>query len=329
MPHPRRATYEPAAHNITDPTPGALVRVTAVTEPALETINPTSALPLSAAGVLSCLGQIPVEQFLQQFWQQRPLLIRNAFPNFTSPITPDELAAMAGATEAARLVLEKDGRTPWEVQHGPLSGRDFAALPDSDWSLLVNDTEQLRPDLQRIIAPFRFIPDWRIDDLMISYAVNGGSVGPHVDAYDVFLLQGAGQRRWQISTQPTEADNYLADIDLRVLAHFSPEQEWLLEPGDMLYLPPGVAHHGVAVGECMTYSIGFRAPSQADLLEDLLGELLDNPVLQQRFTDPRRPQAADPSQLSGQDLDQLTDFVMAALPDRAAVKTWLTQSYGR
>lgn len=306
-----------------------------MTQPAIETIN-ISSLPNPQTkthgireGMLSHLGQIPTEHFLRDYWQQHPLLIRNAFPNFTSPVTPNDLAAMACDTDAARLVLEKGGRIPWEVQHGPLLERNLTDLPESHWSLLVNDTEQLEPDLQQIIEPFRFIPDWRIDDLMISYAVDGGSVGPHVDAYDVFLLQGSGQRRWQISTQLVDEDNFIPDIDLRVLADFTPEHEWVLNPGDMLYLPPDVAHHGVALGECMTYSIGFRAPSQADLLEDLLGELLDAPALQQRFTDPGRTLQDDPTQLSPQDLEQLTDFVMQVLPDRAAVTTWLKQNLYR
>ncbi|MGB0845159.1 MAG: cupin domain-containing protein [Thiolinea sp.] len=298
-----------------------------MTRPVCETHDTSPSLSLSSAGLLTCLGEISVEQFLEGYWQQQPLLVRNAFPGFITPVTPDELVSMACDTDASRLVLEQGGQEPWEVRHGPLLERDFTELPDSHWSLLVNDTEQLKPDLEQIIAPFRFIPDWRIDDLMISYAVDGGSVGPHVDAYDVFLLQGAGERRWQISTQPVDDDNFIPDIDLRVLAHFEPEYDWILKPGDMLYLPPGVAHYGAAIGECMTYSIGFRAPSQADLLEDLLGELLENPVLQQRFADPGRTLQHDPTKLSTQDLERLTDFVMEVLPDRPAVKAWLTEAY--
>ena len=276
--------------------------------------------------VLTHLGDLPVEVFLQDYWQQKPLLVRQAFPKFQSPLSPDELAGLACDTDTARLVLEKGGKTPWEVRHGPLRKKDFAKLPSSHWTLLVNDIEKLLPEFSEIIEPFRFIPDWRIDDLMISYAVDAGSVGPHVDAYDVFLLQAYGQRRWQISTAACTEDNFIPDLDLRIMQHFSAEQEWVLEPGDMLYLPPDLPHYGVAVGECMTYSIGFRAPSRADLLEDLLGYVLEQPAMQERFRDPKRVLQAEPSQLSDADLERLTDFVMDALPNRAAIQAWLKET---
>ena len=273
--------------------------------------------------ILTHLGEMSVEQFLAEYWQQKPLLIRQAFPDFTSPISPDELAGIACDVETARLVIKKGGKTPWEVRHSPLRKRDFTQLPPTHWTLLVNDMNEIEPELQDIIEPFRFIPDWRIDDLMISYAVEGGSVGPHVDAYDVFLLQGLGQRRWQISTQAVNEKNFIPNLDLRIMHEFIPEQEWVVEAGDLLYLPPNVPHYGVALGECMTYSVGFRAPSRADLLEELLGHLIELPEAQQRFADPKRSVQADPTIISEQDLERLTDFVMEALPDRAKVKAWL------
>jgi 50S ribosomal protein L16 3-hydroxylase len=288
---------------------------------------PFTQLPLSEQGFLTHLGGMSVETFLHDYWQQKPLLIRQAFPGFQSPVSPDELAGMACETDAARLVLEKGGQTPWEVRHGPLDENDFAALPETHWSLLVNDTEELQPELSAIVALFRFIPDWRIDDLMISFAVEGGSVGPHIDAYDVFLLQGYGQRRWQISEQPCAEDNFLPDIELRVMREFVAEQDWTLNPGDMLYLPPNVAHYGMALNDCMTYSVGFRAPSQADLLERLLGELIDSPALQQRFTDQQRELQANPGEISEQDLQQLGDFLLAALPGEDMVREWLQREY--
>lgn len=284
-------------------------------------------LPLSKQGFLSHLGEMSVETFLRDYWQQKPLLIRQAFPGFESPVSPDELAGLACETDTARLVLEKDGTTAWEVRTGPLEEADFADLPETHWSLLVNDTEELMPELSALVTLFRFIPDWRIDDLMISFAVAGGSVGPHVDAYDVFLLQGHGQRRWQITEQPCAEDNFLPDIDLRVMREFTAEQDWTLDPGDMLYLPPNVPHYGMAVNDCMTYSIGFRAPSQADLLERLLGELVESPALQQRFTDKQRVLQNDPAVMSDADLAQLGDFLVAALPDEAAVREWLRREY--
>lgn len=272
---------------------------------------------------LSQLGNINVSDFLRDYWQQHPLLIRQAFPNIQLPINAEELAGIACETDTARLVLERGGRHAWEVRHGPLNPNDFRHLPNSHWTLLVNDMEQWQPELQTLLEAFRFIPDWRIDDLMVSYAVDGGSVGPHVDAYDVFLLQLKGTRRWQISTQAVSQDNYLPDVDLRILRDFEAEQTWLLEPGDMLYLPPVVSHHGAAVGECMTASIGFRAPSRAELLEDLVGHLLEQDNMAERYRDPGRAVATDPSQLTAADLEQLTDFIMSVLPDRQAVRTWL------
>ncbi len=279
--------------------------------------------------ILQHLGELPISEFLRDYWQQKPLLIRQAFPAFQSPLSPDELAGFACDTDTARLVLEKGGRSPWEVRHGPLRPKEFAKLPKTHWTLLVNDMEQLMPELSAVIAPFRFIPDWRIDDLMISFAVAGGSVGAHVDAYDVFLLQAQGQRRWQISTQPCVEDNFLPDLELRIMRDFQPEEEWVLEPGDMLYLPPNVAHHGVALNECMTFSIGFRAPSRADLLEGLLGQLLEQPLMQERYRDAGRSLQADPTLLAEQDLDKLTAFVLEALPDQGTIRAWLREELGQ
>ncbi|MBO0614717.1 cupin domain-containing protein [Thiothrix fructosivorans] len=269
-------------------------------------------------------GDISVEEFLRDYWQKKPLLIRNAFPNFQSPITQDELAGLACETDAARIVIEQGGAHPWEVRHGAFDDDDFSNLPETHWTLLVNDTDQHLPELKAIIEPFRFIPDWRIDDLMISFAVEGGSVGPHVDQYDVFLLQAQGQRRWQITTQPTPPDNFLPDLELRIMRDFSAEQEWIVEPGDLLYLPPNVPHYGVALNECMTYSVGFRAPSQADMLEKLLEDSLDDERLKQRFSDTERQQQGNPGELTATDMDRLVDFLVDALPqDEQSLQQWL------
>lgn len=278
--------------------------------------------------ILTHLGDLSVEDFLRDYWQQKPLLVRQAFPNLTLPIEPDEFAGLAYDTDTARLVIEKGGKSPWEVRHGPLRKKDFK-LPETHWTLLINDMEQLVPELSELIEPFRFIPDWRIDDLMISYAVEGGSVGPHIDAYDVFLLQAHGKRRWQISSQTCSEDNFIPDLDLRIMREFQAEQEWIVEPGDLLYLPPNVPHYGVALDECMTCSIGFRAPSRADLLEELLGELIERPEMQQRFSDQGRPLQADPTTISEHDLDKLTDFILDALPNRTTIKNWLQQHLTR
>ena len=269
-------------------------------------------------------GDISIEVFLHDYWQKKPLLIRNAFPDFESPITPDELAGLACETDTARIVIEKGGKHAWEVRHGAFDDADFTNLPETHWTLLVNDTDQHLAELKAVMEPFRFIPDWRIDDLMISFAVEGGSVGPHVDEYDVFLIQAQGQRRWQITTQPAKPDNFLAGLDLRIMRDFEAEQEWVVNPGDMLYLPPNVPHYGVALNECMTYSVGFRAPSQAEMLENLVENLLEDPRLKQRFNDSERECQAHPGELTAGDMERLIDFVVDALPqDTQALQLWL------
>lgn len=269
-------------------------------------------------------GDISIKVFLRDYWQKKPLLIRNAFPDFESPITPDELAGLACETDTARIVIEKGGKHAWEVRHGAFDDADFTNLPETHWTLLVNDTDQHLAELKAVMEPFRFIPDWRIDDLMISFAVEGGSVGPHVDEYDVFLIQAQGQRRWQITTQPAKPDNFLAGLDLRIMRDFEAEQEWVVNPGDMLYLPPNVPHYGVALNECMTYSVGFRAPSQAEMLENLVENLLEDPRLKQRFNDSERECQAHPGELTAGDMERLIDFVVDALPqDTQALQLWL------
>ena len=216
---------------------------------------------------MQLLGGLSAEEFLQQYWQKKPLLVRQAIPDYSTPLSPNELAGLACEEEVeSRLILEKDAETPWHLECGPFTETRFSLLPATHWTLLVQKANQLLPELAELLDQFNFIPNWRIDDVMVSYAPTSGSVGPHVDQYDVFLLQGLGTRRWQISTQDSSQTPLLGNTDLQILQEFIPEQEWLLQPGDMLYLPPNVAHHGVAQEDCMTFSIGFRAPRYTELL---------------------------------------------------------------
>ncbi|AOV16946.1 hypothetical protein BJI67_07585 [Acidihalobacter aeolianus] len=238
------------------------------------------------------LGGLSADEFLRDYWQRRPLLVRGAFEDVAPPLEPDEFAGLALEPDVPARLVVQHGERHWELRHGPFEESDFAALPETHWTLLITDLEKFVPPLQTLVEPFRFLPDWRIDDLMISYAAPQGSVGPHTDAYDVFLLQLAGRRRWQIDTRPVSPDNRLPDQDLRILAHFEAESEWVLEPGDMLYLPPGVAHYGVALDECMTASIGFRAPSQRDLVSAWLDDVVAGLDPERRYDDPGRPSAA-------------------------------------
>jgi len=223
--------------------------------------------------------------FLADYWQKKPLLIRQALPGFTPELVADDIAGLACDELAeSRLVTGHYPEHDWTLRYGPFSENDFKQLPESGWTLLVQDVGKHYPPLRRLIEAFDFIPRWRIDDLMISVAGPGGSVGPHVDQYDVFLLQAEGTRQWQIakSFEP----KLLADCELNVLEHFSAEDEWVLQAGDMLYLPPGVAHHGIALDQGMTWSIGMRAPSTADLLQSLGEWLADTRGEGRRYRDP-------------------------------------------
>lgn len=255
-------------------------------------------------------SDISIETFLAEYWQQKPLLIRNAFPDLDNPLTPEELAGLACEDESnTRLVLEKCDTGNWCVEYGPFDEQRFSELPETGWSLLVSDVERIIPEALAIQQQFRFIPDWRLDDIMFSYAPPGSSVGPHRDAYDVFLLQTYGTRRWMIAQN--DCDTFLDDTDLEILKSFEAEQQWQLQPGDMLYLPPNIAHHGIAVDDCMTCSIGFRAPSSHDMANALVDHLLQIKS-EQRYTDARqKPQqhAAEISHQSLQHIRQLLDNV--------------------
>ena len=251
-----------------------------------------------AAGAPALLGGLSPKAFLRRHWQKKPLLVRGAFPGFRSPLTPEELAGLACEEGVeSRLVVQTPRAPGWKLSHGPFRHKTFARLPKDRWTLLVQDVDKHLPAVAGLLDPFRFIPDWRIDDLMISYAADGGSVGPHVDAYDVFLLQAEGMRRWDISTAP-HADADVPGLELKQVEGFKPEESWLLMPGDMLYLPPGVAHHGVAFGECMTFSIGFRAPSRAEMLADFAGLLVQPDDRRQHYTDPDLKPTAHPGELT-------------------------------
>ncbi len=261
----------------------------------------------------SVLGQISAAEFLRDFWQKKPLLIRQAFPNFISPLSPEELAGLACEDDVpARLILERGGVRPWQLKQGPFTEEDFTSLPEDGYSLLVTDCDKLIPDLMQLVERFRFLPDWRIDDLMISYAPPGGSVGAHIDEYDVFLLQGMGQRRWMIE-YPVAHTEFVPGLDIRLLSEFSPTDEWVLAPGDMLYLPPGVPHHGVAVDACMTYSIGFRAPIWHELAAGVADRLQLRANQADRYADGALSPQENPGALEADTSQRLRDGVRAIL----------------
>ncbi|WP_460418744.1 ribosomal protein uL16 3-hydroxylase [Pseudomonas sp. microsymbiont 2] len=274
---------------------------------------------------LQLLGGLTAREFLRDYWQKKPLLVRQAFPDFVSPIDGDELAGLALEEEVeSRLVLEH-GERPWELRRGPFAEDAFADLPERDWTLLVQAVDQFVPEVAELLEEFRFLPSWRIDDVMISYAAPGGSVGPHFDNYDVFLLQGEGKRNWKVG-QMCNSDSPLIDhTDLRILADFEQSDEWTLEPGDMLYLPPRLAHYGVAENECLTYSVGFRAPSAAEVLThftDFLGQFLPE---EERYSDADAQPVSDPHQIQHDALDRLKALIDKHMADKDLLLTWFGQ----
>ncbi|WP_263141976.1 cupin domain-containing protein [Pseudomonas sp. RIT-PI-AD] len=274
---------------------------------------------------LQLLGGISAREFLRDYWQRKPLLIRQALPGFESPISPDELAGLSlEETVESRLVIEH-GAQPWELRRGPFAEDAFQHLPERDWTLLVQAVDQFVPEVAELLQHFRFLPSWRIDDVMISFAAPGGGVGPHYDNYDVFLLQGHGRRRWKIGQMCDNDSPLLPHGDLRILAGFEQTDEWVLEPGDMLYLPPRLAHFGIAEDDCMTYSVGFRAPSAAEVLThftDFLAQFLPD---EERYGDAGSPPPEDPHQIQRDALDRLKALLAEHMGDERLLLTWFGQ----
>jgi 50S ribosomal protein L16 3-hydroxylase len=222
---------------------------------------------------LTLLGGISPAEFMKTYWQRKPLLVRQAIPDFKALLSRSALFDLADHNEVeSRLVMGANGgQRDWQMQRGPFKRRALPKLTERDWTLLVQGVDLHDDRVAALMQQFRFIPDARLDDVMISYATEGGGVGPHFDSYDVFLLQAHGQRRWRIGRQKDLS--LVPDMPLKILANFQPEHDWVLNPGDMLYLPPRYAHDGIAQGECMTYSVGFRVPQTADLARELLVRL--------------------------------------------------------
>ncbi|MDR1969082.1 MAG: cupin domain-containing protein [Burkholderiaceae bacterium] len=266
---------------------------------------------------LPLLGGLTPAQFMKRHWQKKPLLVRQAIPDFKPLLSRAALFDLAdGEAVESRFLSRGGGR--WQIRHGPFARRALPPFSQREWTLLVQGVDLHHAGVHALMQQFRFVPDARLDDVMISYASDGGGVGPHFDSYDVFLLQAHGQRHWRIGRQK---DLTLVDgLPLKILAHFEPEQEHLLNPGDMLYLPPRWAHDGVAVGECMSYSIGFRQPARGELARELLlrladeaGDVLDDVP----YRDPGQPATATPALLPQAMLDFAHDAVARALRDPA------------
>lgn len=275
---------------------------------------------------LALLGGISPSTFMKEYWQRKPLLVRGAFTDFKNPINPDELAGLSLEEEIESRIVVEHGNTPWELMHGPFAAETFQNLPETNWTLLVQAVDQFIPEVAELFEPFSFIPKWRFDDIMVSYAAKGGSVGPHFDYYDVFLIQSHGQRRWKIGPQENSESPCLDHPDLRLLADFKQTDEWVLEPGDMLYLPPQFAHYGIAETDCMTISVGLRAPSTQEILVHYTDFLSQFYAEEFRYNDPEQKAVTkDPHFIDEAALTRLKKTLQEALQDDQKLLTWFGQ----
>jgi 50S ribosomal protein L16 3-hydroxylase len=267
---------------------------------------------------LALLGGLTAEQFLSEYWQKKPLLIRKAVPDFAGLLTRDQLLDLACHADAeARFVSQSGG---WTIAHGPFT-RAALRRKAKPWTVLVQGLNMLLPQADELMRHFSFIPYARLDDLMVSYANDGGGVGPHFDSYDVFLLQGMGKRRWRIGNQTDQT--LLEGLPLRILKDFRPTYDWVLETGDLLYLPPEWAHDGIAVGECMTYSIGFRAAPAQDFAEQFLVFLQDCVHLPDRYHDPDLKLQKHPARICNAMINQVAEMLGRIRWNRAIVRDFL------
>lgn len=291
----------------------------------MNTKTSAAALPFEIRATGAQPLGMSAQAFLRDYWHKRPLLVRGAFPGFQAPLMPEDLAGLACEEGTlARLVSHDRSTGAWDVRTGPFQEEDFPGLPDHDWTLLVQDVDKWDPDVAALLEHFRFLPSWRIDDVMVSFAATGGSVGAHVDHYDVFLLQGLGHRRWQIDAsvalgRPAPDLGFHEDVAIKLLRHFQPTHDWVLGPGDMLYLPPLVPHHGVAEDPCLTFSIGTRAPSASELMGDWLDDVLLDADESVRYHDEDLAVPADPHEIDVAAMQRVVEALNAIRmndPDR-------------
>lgn len=277
---------------------------------------------------LALLGGLTSEQFLQEYWQKKPLLVRQALPDAERYTNAEELAGLSlEKTVESRIIIgaESNKNNPWQLLHGPFNEKTYRKLPAKEWTLLVQAVNFYLPQFTQILQQFDFIPQWRIDDVMVSYAAPGGSVGPHYDNYDVFLIQGQGQRQWRIGDICDPHTPLQKHPNLRLLKNFQHSAEWVLEPGDLLYLPPRVAHFGVALNDCLTYSVGFQAPSLPTLAEYFCNDILERNLQDLRYSDPDLKCPQDSGLLAPEAIAQFKALLLNVLNDTVSTQDWLAR----
>lgn len=268
---------------------------------------------------------LDVKHFLSHYWQKKPLVFRKALPTFVNPLNGDELAGLALEDDVeSRLVLHTPEKKPhWHLKRGPFQERDFSNLPPTHWTLLVQGVDRFIPEVAALLDHFNFLPQWRVDDVMISYAVEQGSVGPHYDNYDVFLFQAQGRRKWQLTSRHCHAENYLPNVELRIMEQFHVEDEFILEPGDMLYLPPHIAHHGISLSsDCMTYSFGYRSYQSLELWESFGEYLAENSLHHDLYQDPDWGSLQGNAELPPQATAEAKRILQAIIDDESRLRHW-------
>jgi 50S ribosomal protein L16 3-hydroxylase len=270
------------------------------------------------------LGKISHKDFLAHYWQKRPLLMKRALYPFPEVISPEELAGMTLDKEIeSRLIIQGPGKNNWQLKRGPFTAQTFKKLPKKKWTFLVNGVDRFVPSVHALLDEFSFIPFWRVDDIMISYAVDQGNVGAHVDNFDVFLVQASGKREWMIEDRPVMKDDFIPNLPVRLLRSFKPTHRWILEPGDILYLPPRFPHHGVAQGDrCMTISVGCRAPSVNEIINGVVTSALAQGDEFIRYTDPGLPPQV-PGEIAASSIERVKKIVESALLSDEFLGDWL------
>lgn len=265
------------------------------------------------------LGSLSVEEFLCEYWQKKPLLIKGGFKHFADPLTADELAGLALEEDIeSRIVSCADKQ--WDMHSGPF--KDFTAFGEQDWTLLVQAVDHWHPEAAKLLDPFRFIPNWRIDDLMVSFSTPGGGVGPHLDQYDVFIIQGEGKRHWRVGMPDSTLKQLCPHPRLLQISPFKDCINVITEPGDILYIPPACPHEGISLENSLNYSVGFRAPAQKDLLTGLADHLIDHDITGKRYKDAGRSAATSVGAITDNDLQQVQQLLQQLVADNAILPHW-------
>lgn len=280
---------------------------------------------------LTVLGGITAEQFLTEYWQKKPLLVRNAMPEIIGLLEPDDVKELALDEDISARLIRQKNKNPneWHVKSSPLTKGDFQKLPNL-WTILVQAVDHYSFDIAELWKKFPFIPQWRRDDIMVSYAPKGGSVGKHFDFYDVFLVQGHGHRRWQLGQMCDESTTFVPDQPLKLLTEIDVQFDEVLAPGDLLYVPPGLSHYGVAEDDCLTFSFGFRMPNLAEMSDRLSEQFAKNSALKQPLADITRQKTNNIGEINGTEFSylktQLLDYLTQAPEFDAAIMAYMSES---